>query len=138
MQEIINLKAEDIMIKRVARIDGDATVMDAIEKLYLTNVGALVVVDKTDKLIGIFTERDLLRRVIPQKLKLEKAIVSKVMTAKPMTAEPQTPVLKVYKAMSGLNFRHIPVVKDDKIVGIISIKDIAKACMNYIEKRSQD
>jgi CBS domain-containing protein len=126
---ISELTAEDVMTKRVVRVNEDASVMEAVKKLYTTNIGALAVVDENDRIIGIFTERDILRRVIPQNIKMDRTAVAKVMTASPMTASPETPLAKVYKTMSGLNFRHVPIVKDDKILGMISIKDIAKACM---------
>ena len=68
------------MIKRVGKISGDATIMDAVKDLYVRNIGALVVFSEDTEIVGMFTERDILRRVIPKKLKVEKTRVSEVMT----------------------------------------------------------
>jgi len=131
---ISDLKAENIMIKRVGKILEDATVLEAVKDLFVMNIGALVVVNKDDHIVGIFSERDILRRIIPKKLKVEKIRVSKVMTKNPTTVKRDTSVVDVYNAMSGMNFRHIPVVDNNKCVGIISIKDIAKVCMEFALK----
>ncbi len=133
VEKISALKAGDIMIKRVGKVSQDVTIMDAIKDLFVRNIGALVVCNEQEEVVGIFTERDVLRRVVPESLKIDTVHVKEVMTTHPSTVTSDTSIFDVYHMMRGLNFRHVPVVDDNKLVGIISIKDIAKACMKYVE-----
>ena len=134
VEEISSLKAANLMAKRVLRIEENATVLDAVQKMYLSNVGAIVIVNNDEKVVGIFSERDILRRVIPKDLKIKKVKVSEVMTKEPTTVSSDTSIFNIYDLMNGLNFRHIPVVDDNVLVGIISIKDIAKSVMKLAKK----
>jgi len=136
MEEISLLKARGIMVKRVLKIGEEATVWDAVKEMYVANVGAIVVVKNDKEIIGIFSERDILRRVIPKEMNLKKTHICEVMTKDPVTISPDSSLLDVYQQMQGLNLRHIPVVEDDKLIGIISLKDIAKACMKIINRDS--
>jgi CBS domain-containing protein len=88
------------------------------------NIGVVAIV-KDEKLMGIVTERDIVKRVAS--VDLDKSTsVSKIMTPKPETIEHDATVLDVTKVMSDNNFRRLIVKKNDKIVGIITAKDVIK------------
>ena len=137
-KKISALTAGDIMTKRVGKISQDAIIIDAVRDLFVMNIGAMVVCNDKEEVVGKFTERDVLRRVVPESLKIKKVHVEEVMTMHPVTVTSDTSIFEVYHMMSELNFRHVPVVDDNKLVGIISIKDIAKACMKYVEEHKDD
>jgi len=137
-KKISALTAGDIMAKRGGKISQEVTIMEAIKELFVRNIGAMAVCNDKDEIVGIFTERDVLRRVVPESLNLEKVHVKEVMTIHPSTVTSGTSIFDVYHMMSGLNFRHVPVVDDNKLIGMISIKDIAKACMKFVEEHKND
>ena len=115
----------DVMTKNPVTVSLNETVWDAVVKMDALGVGALPVVDDNGRVVGIFTERDLLRRVVAKKKDPQKTLISEVMTRNPVTVKP-TDTIKTAKAlMAKIKARHLPVVDDDgKIVGIVSIKDI--------------
>ncbi|HQH28014.1 MAG TPA: CBS domain-containing protein [Oligoflexia bacterium] len=87
-------------------------------------VGAVVITDAHGKVVGIFTERDVILRVALQGLHIESALKS-VMTIKPKTIRMTTTIAYALQLMSEQGFRHLPIVDDDNIpVGIISVKNI--------------
>ena len=138
VKKISALTVCDIMTKSVGKISQDATIMDAIKNLFVMNIGAMVICNDKEEVVGMFTERDVLRRVVPESLRIEQVHIKEVMTMHPSTVNPDTSIFDVYHLMSELNFRHVPVVDENKLVGIISIKDIAKACMKYVEEHKDD
>lgn len=138
IKKISELKAGDIMAKRVGKISQDATIIEAIKELFVRNIGAMAVCNDKDEVVGMFTERDVLRRVVPESLRIEQVHIKEVMTMHPATVTADTSVFDVYHLMNELNFRHVPVVEGNKLLGMISIKDIAKACMKYEEVHKDD
>ncbi|MGF1455906.1 MAG: cyclic nucleotide-binding/CBS domain-containing protein [Alphaproteobacteria bacterium] len=102
------------------------TVLDASRQMTEAGIGCLPVVDAAGHLVGIVTERDLLNKVISLGKKPGETTVSDVMTAEPKTVTHDTDVSEAAELMGDGNFRHLPVVDaDDKVVGMISIRDIA-------------
>ncbi len=96
-----------------------------MRKMYERNVGSVLVVDDEGKLIGIFTERDLLK-LVAQGKPLDKP-VSEYMTKSLIVANPEDPIPKVASVMTEKWIRHIPIVsKDGKPVGIVSIRDVLR------------
>ncbi len=101
------------------------TVFEAVKKMDELGVGALPVVDESGKLVGIFTERDLLRRVVAKQRAPERTLIKDVMTPNPVTIKPNESVLEALRLMAKLKVRHLPVVDDSgNLIGIVSIKDI--------------
>ena len=107
---------------------------DAVKKMYLMNIGAVIIVNNDKKITGIFSERDILRRVIPKELDIKNTSIVTVMTKDPNTITSDTSLFDVFNLMQGLNFRHIPVVDNNKLMGIVSIKDIVKVCIKLAKK----
>jgi len=99
-----------------------ATVVEAARLMKQHVIGALLVVDQS-RLIGIFTERDALFRVLAAGLDPESTRLADVMTADPQTIHPDEPFLRALRIMYQGGFRHLPVVEDGRPFGIVSVRD---------------
>ena len=107
----------------VATIDRDASVQEAADLMHSRHIGALIVLHDGN-IVGIFTERDLLNRVVAEKKDPVKVQVVEVMTTQVAVCSPDTPIESCRAAMTRNKMRHLPVVNDGKLVGIISSGDI--------------
>lgn len=107
----------------VATIDRDATVQEAADLMHARRIGALVVLHQ-GSIAGMFTERDLLNRVVAEKKAPSQVKVSDVMTKKVAVCSSDTTIESCRAAMTNNKMRHLPVVDDGKLVGIISSGDI--------------
>ncbi len=99
-----------------------ASVREACEVMAANHVGAVLVMEG-GRLDGIFTERDALNRVLAAGLDLDATRLADVMTREPVTLSPQTPVTEALRLMSEIGFRHIPIVEQEEVHGIISLRD---------------
>jgi CBS domain-containing protein len=106
----------------LASVDAAATVRDAAKRMLAHDCGSVVVVNQK-QLTGIFTERDLLMRVVAKGLDPDKTRVSEVMTANPRTVNTQELALVCLRMMEDGNYRHVPVMRDGQVVGVISRRD---------------
>ncbi len=107
----------------VATIGEKATVLEAAGKMNERRIGCLVVVDG-DKIKGIFTERDILCRVVAARRDPATTRVAEVMTSKVAVCSPNSTVESCRAAMSRNKMRHLPVVDGDRLVGMLSSGDI--------------
>lgn len=135
------MNAADIMTPRVITVSKDATIAEAIRLMLQNRISGLPVVDAADNLVGVVTEGDFLRRTEDQTEKrrshwLEFILgpgrladeyvhthgrkVSEVMSQKPITAEENTPVDRIVTLMESKRVKRIPIVRGNKIVGIVS------------------
>jgi len=105
------------------------TATEAVKLMCDKHVGAVVITDAKGQVGGILTERDILRRYAEYGNKLGELKVSKIMTRKVETAAPDASVDEVLNTMTNKRFRHIPVVRGGKLVGIVSIGDMVKAML---------
>src|ERR1041384_3785394 len=105
-----------------------ATVYEAIEKMVVHNVGALLVVDG-GSLVGIMTERDYLRQIAVKGRTSKETLVSAIMTSRPHTVGPPTTVERCMQMMTDRRIRHLPVMAAGRIAGVVSIGDIVKNLM---------
>ena len=115
----------DLMVKDVLTVEPSDTIGEAAEKMNAANVGAVVVVEDYVRIIGIVTERDLLRAVA-SRARAAEARVRQWMTPNPVTVEPETTVEDAAQIMFDNNFRHLPVVKDGRPRGIVSLRVLAR------------
>lgn len=106
-------------------IDADATVLDAITKMVDANVGSLLVTEDGE-VVGIVTERDYLRRVALQGRTERDTAVRDIMTAPLVVVTPETPIDECMAMMTDRRIRHLPVVQEEKVVGVVSIGDLVK------------
>lgn len=100
----------------------ETTVSEAAKLMVDSSIGAIVVVDH-GSLVGIFTERDAVFRVIAQGRDAQTTRLSDVMTPAPVTVEPDRTFGHALQLMHEHGFRHVPVVEDGKLVGIVSSRD---------------
>ena len=112
----------EIMAPDVLCVGPDATLVDAAERMHERRVGAVVVLE-SDRLVGILTERDVLRAVATGKV---ECAVSEAMTHGPDTVEADESAGHAAALMIHGGFRHLPVVEDDRVVGMISIRDLVR------------
>ena len=112
---------------RIITIEAEQEISSAIDMLAEHKIGALLVVNKSGRLIGIISERDIVR----QAARTENVFslkVSNVMTRKVKVGLPQDDMMSVAHTMTEGRFRHLPIVDDDNdLVGMISIGDVMKA-----------
>jgi CBS domain-containing protein len=109
----------------VIRIDGGATVFDAVKAMVDANVGALLITEG-EKITGIFTERDYLRRIAVEGRRSRDTIVSDVMSSPVLVVTRDTTVEEAMALMTDRRIRHAPVVDEGALVGMISIGDLVK------------
>lgn len=109
-------------------IGPDASVFDALVMLADKNIGALVVVED-DRVCGIVSERDYARKIILLKRDSRNTKISEIMTAKVRTVTREQTVSECMATMTEHHIRHLPVVEDEMLVGLISVGDVVKAVM---------
>ena len=114
----------EFMTREVLTVAPEDTIGEAAQKMVDEGVSSVVVSD-FGRLIGILTERDLTRAVAGRTHSSE-ARVREWMTADPVTVTGSTPVEEAARTMLEQGFRHLPVVEDDRPVGIVSIRDVAR------------
>ena len=112
--------------KVVFSVEPEQSVYEALVVLGEKNIGALVVM-QGDELKGILSERDYARKVVLKDRNSRDTKVSEIMTAKVITVEPTDSVEHCMNIMSEKKIRHLPVVSDQKLVGVISIGDVVTA-----------
>jgi CBS domain-containing protein len=105
-------------------ISPETDVLTATRKMNEFQVGALVVEDAARQIAGIFTERDVLRRVVAEQRDPAEVTVGQVMTPQVVCIEPTTDLGEVQQVMKTRRIRHLPVVEDGKLLGMISIGDV--------------
>jgi CBS domain-containing protein len=110
-------------------IGPEAKVLEALELMAKKGIGALVVVDKGDDVIGIISERDYARKIILMGRQSQDTPVNDIMTKEVYGVHYETTAEECMALMTDKHFRHLPVCKDGKLAGIISIGDVVKAVM---------
>ncbi|HEU0275297.1 MAG TPA: CBS domain-containing protein [Candidatus Udaeobacter sp.] len=111
--------------RNIFSINSEATVSDAIRMMDEKNVGALLVMDG-EQLNGIISERDYTRKVFLRGKRSRETKVSEIMSTNVTVTNPRELVDKCLRLMTDKHIRHLPVVEDDRVVGVISIGDLVK------------
>jgi CBS domain-containing protein len=106
-------------------ISPTASVLDALKLMAEKDVGALVVLEG-EKLVGIFSERDYARKIILFGKSSHDTPVGEIMTPRVVCVRPQQSADECMSLMTGRRVRHLPVLADDKVIGVISIGDVVK------------
>jgi CBS domain-containing protein len=109
----------------VCHVAPDATVEEAAQQMARERVGALLVMHD-EEIVGIFTERDLLNRVIAEGIAPRNARVHEVMTTKVVVIRPGRTVREAMQIVTAERFRHLPVVKDGHLLGMVSSGDLTR------------
>lgn len=116
-----------VLNQRPLTLPGDTTVKDACEHMRDRGVGSVLVVDHNDKLVGIFTGRDAVCRVLADGHSAAKTKIGEVMTRDPVTMPPEKVAIDALRLMWDGGFRHVPVVRGSKILGVVTRGSI-KGC----------
>ncbi|MGN6707425.1 MAG: CBS domain-containing protein [Rhodanobacter sp.] len=107
----------------------DAPVLEAIKRMAEHRIGALLVL-ANGELVGVVSERDYARKVILQGKSSSQTAVSDIMSGTPITVGPDTDVFDCMRLCTDSRIRHLPVVENGKLVGVISIGDLVKAVID--------
>jgi len=119
----MNMLVKHVMITDVVTSTKDATVQDCIELLFKRHIGSLIIVDNSQRCLGIFTERDAIR-FVAHKMPLDTPI-EKVMTRNILTVDENATFKEAQKIINDHGIRHLPVTNSDgKLVGLISVRAI--------------
>ena len=121
----ITLKVEDVMVKEVVTIDDGVTVKEAADVMNKFEIGCLIAIRK-GKAMGILTERDILKRIVAGGKDAVKMRVKDVMTSPLVVAEPTMDLGEAVKLMFQMKIKKLPVVNGKRIVGLVSLTDIAR------------
>jgi CBS domain-containing protein len=128
ISDIVGAKASQDVIT----ISPDATVRDLIRTLAEHNVGALIVSGDGSAVEGIVSERDVVRHLLDSDDFLDGQVAA-IMTAEVATAAPDTSLDDIRAVMTERRIRHVPIVTDGSLTGIVSIGDVVKAAMDQLQ-----
>jgi len=120
------MKVSDILQKKGSAVifaTSSTSVLDALKLMSEKNIGALLVIDD-GKLTGIFSERDYARKVVLKGKASADTAVKEIMTESPFTVQPEDSIETCMGIMSDKHIRHLPVVKEGTVAGMISIGDV--------------
>lgn len=121
----VSLRVEDVMVKEVITVDEDFTVKEAAEIMNKFEIGCVIGVRK-GKAMGILTERDVLKRVVAEGKDPGKTKVKEAMTSPLVIAEPSMDLAEAVKLMFQMKIKKLPVVDGKRLVGLVSLTDIAR------------
>lgn len=122
------MKVCDIMSDRVISIDQNETVSTAAKLLKRCNIGALPVCDAGNRLRGMLTDRDIVTRCVAADADPSQLRVSEIMSRGVVTAGPFDELGQVVKVMSADQVRRLPVLDDGRLVGMVTLCDMARDC----------
>ena len=129
LQQLLDTKK----YKEVISIAPHRPVFDALVVLAEYKIGALLVLEG-EKLVGIFSERDYAREVMLKGRSSKTTQISDVMTHNVICGKPDDTVEQALTLLTSKNFRHLPVVENDKVLGILSLGDLAKETIDYQQR----
>lgn len=120
------MNIEKLMVKNVVTLEKDASVHEAVQLLNKHKIGCLVVVSGGE-IAGIVTERDLLERVLEKCRNPKETRVSEIMTRNVITGTPDMDTLEATRLMFRLKVKKLPITEGRRLVGIVTLTDIARA-----------
>lgn len=130
--ELLKEKGQDVW-----SVSPQAGIIEALQLMADKNVGALLVLEG-DELKGVFSERDFARRVVVDHGCSEHSSVGELMTSKVFTAEATTTVHDCMELYTEHRIRHLPIVQEGKVVGVLSIGDLVKHIISNLETTVKD
>ena len=120
----------------VATIEATADLAAAVKLLAARRIGALVVIDSDQRVAGIISERDVIRELAERGAAALEQLVGQVMTRKVVTCNRAETMSSIMELMTGGKFRHLPVVEEGHLIGIVSIGDVVNHRVQEIELES--
>jgi CBS domain-containing protein len=121
----------------VYSVGADATVADAVARMAQHNIGSMPIVDDENRIVGIFTERDVLRGVDRDCQGFNRKLVREVMTPNPVTCELDDDLHHVMGKMSEFRVGQLPVLLHGQLAGLVSIGDVVKVLYEKVEAENQ-
>ena len=115
------------MIRNVITLQANATVYEAVKLLNKHKIGCLVVLNDNGQIAGIVTERDLLERVLESCRNPKQTRVTEIMTRNVITGTPNMDVFEATRMMFKLKVKKLPITENNRLVGIVTLTDIARA-----------
>ena len=106
-------------------VEPQTSVMDAVARMNQRSIGSVLVMEG-ERLVGIFTERDVLTRVVPRQLDPNRTPVSEVMTRQLVTVSPSTTVQEAMMVVTDTRHRHLPVVQGGRVMAMVSTGDLTR------------
>jgi len=135
------MRVDNVLVakeRRLISIAPEASVKEALALFVEHNIGSLPVVDASGKLVGIFTERDVLYGDYRDSERFHRELIKDVMTPNPFTCSSNDAVHEVMGKMSRNRVGQLPVVDDEgKLVGLVSVGDLIKSLYNHVEATNQ-
>jgi len=132
----ISQEVSEIMTSNVAVINSSATIKEAAELMASKDISCLVAMEK-DTVVGIFTERDLLRRVVALKRNPSQTRLKKVMSSPVVTVSPDCSILSARKLLERIGIRRLVIMDDETLCGVITQTDILKAIKNRLQEEEE-
>lgn len=130
------ISVRSAMQKDPVLVPPERTVREILDLMNTRRIGSVLVVDPTDRLLGIFTERDLLRRVaVAESIKWRDLPVSEWMTATPYSIDPEMGWDQAIETMQRLKIRHLPVLEEGRVVGLVSTRILMAHRAEYFNER---
>jgi len=121
----MSLKVEDVMVEDVVTVEEDIIVKKAVELMNKYEIGCLIVT-KRGKPIGIVTERDMLTRVLAELRSPDKTRIVDIMSRPLIVADPKMDIEEAARLMFKMKVKKLPVVSNGKLVGLVTLTDIAR------------
>ncbi|MBT3358842.1 MAG: CBS domain-containing protein [Rhodospirillales bacterium] len=119
--------------QRIRTLPPEHKVFEAAKLMVSHDIGAIVITSEDGLMAGIVTERDLTRRVLAKGLDPTKISVGEIMTRDPDTVSPGDSALEALEIMRIRRYRHLPVVEDGKVVGMVSVRDLYEVMKEELE-----
>ena len=129
-------KVKELLQKKDANvvcISQNETIYEAIKILVNHNIGAVLILDENEKLKGIFTERDILKQTVRRSNQLKDTLVKDAMTTDLIIGLPEDDNEYLMGIMTSNKVRHIPILENGKVIGIISIGDLVKTQLHDVQ-----
>lgn len=131
VENVLAQKGRDVF-----SIHPDDTMLEAVDILREKRIGALIVTSLNGELEGILSERDIVRKLSETPGEVMKQKVSVLMTRKIQVCSPDEPLVSVLRRMTEGRFRHMPVVADDKLIGMVTIGDVVNFRLKTLEEEA--
>lgn len=136
MLRIISMLVKEIMKRNVVTVRPDVSVMEAAKIMNERRIGSLVIIDGVGRVVGILTERDIMRGVVAEGKRSSEVDISKIMTKKVIVISPEVSLEDAADIMTENRIKKLPVVEEGKVVGMITSTDLISYEKNLVEKIS--
>ena len=124
------LELQDVMIRNVLTVLPDATIVEAAERMTQKNVSCILVTDPAGLLLGIVSERDILKKVVAQPHS-KKPTVAEIMTSPVISASPSLSIFEASRMMESKNIKRLPILQDGRLLGIVTLTNLTQALASY-------